>query len=212
MAKRTTKNAHGLTPQQEAFAAGLAAGMTQADAYRRAYPAAIKWKHESVWQTSSALAADTKVRARVADLLAAAAEAAQVDVNEVVRKLALILRADPRELVQVKVGCCPDCHDEEGSPARPPNQECGTCAGEGIQRTVLSDTRNLSPEAAALYAGAKQTKYGIEIIMHSRDAAMEKLMRYLGAYERDNAQQNPLGGFSPQQFFDDIFRKPQSPE
>jgi hypothetical protein len=236
----------GLTPQQEAFAAGIASGLSQADAYRKAYPASVKWRDESVYSKSSGLAADAKVRKRVADLLSTAAEAAQVDVNEVVRWLTDVLRADPRELVQVKTGCCRHCwgeghryqrtvgemnadrelwaekgkkleeFDEQGGigydALQAPNPECPECGGDGLARTVLADTRRISRQAAALYAGAKQTKYGIEILMHSKADVAEKLMKFLGAYERDNAQQNPLGGFSPDRFFADIFRKPQSPE
>ena len=232
----------GLTPQQEAFAAGLAAGLSQADAYRRAYPAAQKWQDSSVYSRSSDLAADSKVRQRVSALMAVAAEAAQVDVNEVVRWLTDVLRADPRELVSVKSGCCRHCwgeghryqrtvgemnadrelwagkgkkleeFDEQGGigydALRGPNPECPECGGDGLARTVLADTRHISRQAAALYAGAKTTKYGIEILMHSKADVAEKLMKFLGAYERDNAQQNPLGGFSPDRFFADIFRKP----
>ena len=242
MAKRIPRTADGLTPQQETFATALAAGMTQADAYRKAYPASAKWKDKSVWEVAARLAADVKVRSRVESLAAQAAAANQLEVNEVVRWLTDVLRADPRELVQVKTGCCRHCwgeghryqrtvgemnadrelwvekgkrveeFDEQGGigydALRGPNPKCPECGGDGLARTVLADTRHISRQAAALYAGAKQTKYGIEILMHSKADVAEKLMKFLGAYERDNAQQNPLGGFSPQQFFADIFRKP----
>lgn len=51
-------------------------------------------------------------------------------------------------------------------------------------------TRHLSPRAAALYAGAKQTKYGIEIQMHSQMEAWEKLAKHLGLYAKDNFQRS----------------------
>jgi hypothetical protein len=53
---------------------------------------------------------------------------------------------------------------------------------------VLNDTRSLSDEARALFAGVKETKEGIEVKLHDQLAALEKLMRHLGAYERDNKQ------------------------
>jgi hypothetical protein len=56
---------------------------------------------------------------------------------------------------------------------------------------VLADTDKLSPEAAILYAGAKQGKYGIEIMLHDKGAALEKVFKHLGLYERDNEQSNP---------------------
>ena len=37
-----------LTPQQEKFALAIAAGNSQADAYREAYPRSKKWKAESI--------------------------------------------------------------------------------------------------------------------------------------------------------------------
>jgi len=148
----------------------------------------------------------------------------EMNAERVVQKLAQIATADPRELVEVKVGCCRCCHgeghkfqrtllemahdrerwaekgkppeefDEQGgvgfNPLLPPHPECPNCGGDGESRTVLKDTRYLSPRAAALYAGAKQTKYGIEIQMHSQMEAWEKLAKHLGLYAKDNFQRS----------------------
>ncbi|ADU36215.1 Terminase small subunit [Variovorax paradoxus EPS] len=154
-------------------------------------------------------------------------ERTQVDADRVVTEAWNIMLADPRELVQVKVGCCRHCwgegfkfqrtigefnHDQEqhalkaGSladfdekggigfdPLKPPHPSCPDCGGDGHARTVLADTRRLSPRAIALYAGAKMTKFGIEIAMHDKGAAMEKLFKHLGLYEKDNQQKtDPL--------------------
>ncbi len=74
-----------------------------------------------------------------------------------------------------------------------PKDDCPICGGDGQARTVLKDTRHLSANAAALYAGAKQTKDGIEIKMHSKLDAIEKLAKHLGVYEKDNQQKaDPL--------------------
>lgn len=154
-------------------------------------------------------------------------ERTQVDADRVVREAWNIAIADPRELVQVQVGCCRYCWgeghrrqrtlseynsarelhrakgepddtwEEEGGigydPLRDPHPGCPECHGDGHPRTVLGDTRKLSPQALALYAGAKETKYGIEILMHSKLDAMEKLAKHLGLYEKDNQQKtDPL--------------------
>ena len=67
------------------------------------------------------------------------------------------------------------------------------CGGDGFSRVALADTRRLSPAAAALYAGAEQTKYGLKVHMHDKLAAMEKLFKHLGLYEKDNEQKtDPL--------------------
>ena len=87
--------------------------------------------------------------------------------------------------------------DEKGGigfdPHKVPNPVCPECMGRGWGRTFISDTRNLSPAAAALYAGVKETKDGFEIKMHSKLDAIEKLAKHLGVYEKDNQQKaDPL--------------------
>ena len=94
----------------------------------------------------------------------------------------------------VEKGKNPAEFDEAGgigfNPLLLPKSDCPICGGDGQARTVLKDTRHLSPKAVALYAGAKQTKEGIEIKMHSKLDALEKLAKFVGLYERDNEQKN----------------------
>lgn len=97
----------------------------------------------------------------------------------------------------VEKGGNPAEFDEAGgigfNPLLLPKEGCPICGGDGMARTVLKDTRTLSPQAAALYAGAKQTKEGIEIKMHSKVEALEKLAKHLGLYAEDNRQRtDPL--------------------
>lgn len=74
-----------------------------------------------------------------------------------------------------------------------PHPECPQCGGDGDARVVLKDTRRLSPQALALYAGAKMGKYGVEVMVHSKMDAIEKLSKHLGIYEKDNQQKaDPL--------------------
>ena len=97
----------------------------------------------------------------------------------------------------VEKGKNPAEFDEAGgigfNPLLLPKDDCPICGGDGQARTVLKDTRHLSANAAALYAGAKQTKDGIEIKMHSKLDAIEKLAKHVGLYEKDNQQKaDPL--------------------
>lgn len=69
-----------------------------------------------------------------------------------------------------------------------PSDDCEGCAGQGVGRTVFKDTRFLSPEAAALFAGVKETKEGLQFLTHSQLDAAEKLAKHLGFYEKDNEQ------------------------
>lgn len=65
--------------------------------------------------------------------------------------------------------------------------------GQGHARTIIKDTRFLSPAAVALYAGAEDTKYGVKVHTHSKVAAIEMLNKHLGLYEKDNQQKtDPL--------------------
>lgn len=79
---------------------------------------------------------------------------------------------------------------------REPNAACQECFGEGVGRTVFKDTSKLSPAAATLYAGVKETKDGLEVKTHSKLDALEKIAKHLGLYEKDNKQRSPLEGIS----------------
>ena len=97
--------------------------------------------------------------------------------------------------------------DEEGgigfNPLRPPYETCPECGGDGLARVVLADTRNLSPQAAALYAGAKQGKNGIEIQMHSKADALDKVFKHLGLYEKE--QEVNINVFPPREVLDAVY-------
>lgn len=71
---------------------------------------------------------------------------------------------------------------------RAPNPDCPQCGGDGQARTVLTPTEKLSPAARVVFAGAKTTRHGIEIAMHSKADALEKVFRHLGLYDADNRQ------------------------
>jgi hypothetical protein len=60
-----------LTPKQEKFAVGIAAGLSQSDAYRAAYSAS-RMKPEQVWQEASRLRWNHKVARRIEELLTVA--------------------------------------------------------------------------------------------------------------------------------------------
>jgi len=74
--------------------------------------------------------------------------------------------------------------DEKGGvgfdPRREPHPACPECFGEGVGREHFHDTRHLSAEGRALFAGVKVTKEGVEIKTHSKERALEALGRHLG--------------------------------
>lgn len=77
-----------LTPKREAFAVGLAEGLSQAAAYRRAYPKSLDWKDATVWRRASEMAADREVQGRVAELAAATAAKSEVKLQHIAAELA----------------------------------------------------------------------------------------------------------------------------
>ncbi|MBI3157609.1 MAG: terminase [Burkholderiales bacterium] len=105
----------GLTPKREAFAAGLAQGLSQAEAYRRAFPRSAAWKDAAVWSKASLLAGDGKVRERVAEIGAKAAAANEFTVAQHLSTL-LALRDEAR-------------HEGQFGPAIKAEELRGKCAG-----------------------------------------------------------------------------------
>lgn len=150
------------------------------------------------------------------------AAGAGITAERVLKEIWNIATADPRDLVEHKVGCCRYCWGSEfrfqrtdrefddakreneharktlaiekrPPPFKPlggkgfhrnrePNPECPECGGDGVGRTVIHDTRKISAGAASLFAGIKETKEGIEVKVHSKDASLEKLCRHLSLF------------------------------
>lgn len=90
-----------LTPKQEAFVQGVVSGLSQRDAYIKAYPAAAKWKPETVDSKASHALADGKVRARYEALQAEAAKQATLSRVKLLTRLDCL--ADAAEKVVKRV-------------------------------------------------------------------------------------------------------------
>lgn len=166
---------------QNAFACALATGMTQAAAFRQAYPRSQRWRDQTVWRKASLLAANGEVQARVSDLCAAAAAKNEVTVERVVRELAKVAFGDLRSVV-------------EWGP-------------DGVSAV---DSNGITDDDAAAVAEVSQAQHGMKIKRYDKVKALELLGKHVGAFKEDNKQRNPLGGFDASSFFDDIFRKPEA--
>lgn len=68
-------------------------------------------------------------------------------------------------------------------PRREPHEDCPECFGEGVERIHLADTRHLSGPARRLYAGVKQTKDGVQVLMRDQDKAIELIGRHLAMFK-----------------------------
>lgn len=89
-----------LTLKQDAFATGVASGMSQAEAYRQAFPLSRKWKDKTVHEKASRLAAEDKVQARIQELRGKAAEANEVTIERIVAEVVKIAFANQRDLMR----------------------------------------------------------------------------------------------------------------
>lgn len=78
-----------------------------------------------------------------------------------------------------------------------PHPDCPECGGEGMETVHIADTRKLKGSAKVLYAGAKQTRNGIEILTRDKDAAVVNLARYLGMLVDKKEFSGPGGGPIP---------------
>ena len=63
---------------------------------------------------------------------------------------------------------------------RDPHPDCPECFGEGVGRAVFKDTARASPAARRLYAGVKLTKDGMEMKLHPKLDALDRLFKHLG--------------------------------
>lgn len=88
-----------LTPKQEAFATGVASGLSQAEAYRQAFPLSRKWKDKTVHEKASRLASEDKVQARIQELRGKAADANEVTIERIVAEVVKIAFANQRDLM-----------------------------------------------------------------------------------------------------------------
>lgn len=63
-----------------------------------------------------------------------------------------------------------------------PVPECPECKGEGVERVIPKDTRNLSPSGRALFAGIEKTAQGLKVKTHDQLAALDKIGKHLGMF------------------------------
>ncbi len=116
----------------------------------------------------------------------------RIDADTVLWKWWQIANADYNELSSVRRVACGYCHggvsmDEGGEPVIDPSKEpdidCQFCKGEGSPFVYIADTSKLSPEAKMLYQGAKETKFGIEVMTADRMKALDNVARHLGMFK-----------------------------
>ena len=141
-----------LTPKQEAFATGVASGLSQAEAYRQAFPQSRKWTDKTVHEKASRLAAEDKVQARIQELRGKAAEANEVTIERIVAEVVKIAFANQRDLMTwgpqgVKLRASDELTDEQAAYIGVP--VAGPYKVDHYRCTVRGVTTNTTPAGPA---------------------------------------------------------------
>lgn len=177
-----------LTERQKRFAFEYVRDFVGTKAYVRA-----GYSEQGAAQGAERLLSNIEVQELVEEHKETIALVAQLSPAWVLKQWMQIASADPNDLVSVKVVPCPGCWLPE-MPIDMPNPQCLKCVGLGVRMVELADTRKLTGAARRLYAGAKQTKDGIEIKMRDQDGALKSLASYLGMEKRISELSGPGGG------------------
>lgn len=175
----TEKKVRALTPQQERFCVEYCKSGNASDAYRNAYPRSQSWKPETLWAQAARTLAVPLVAARVHELQAAARalsdEQFEFGVTEILREAVGIATSDVADLV-----------DDDGD-VLPVKQW-----PKRLRRAVAS--LKVKPEYRVGKDGREFIGYSKEVRFWDKNAALDKLMRINGMFEKDNEQRNPFDG------------------
>lgn len=95
-------------------------------------------------------------------------------------------------------GPFPPYEDEWYDPRKPPNPECPNCRGEGVQVVTARDTRELSPEARAMFQGVEKTQFGLKVNTVSKEKILEWLGKAFGVW-REKEKEEVMQGIIPEE-------------
>ena len=161
-----------LSPKHEAFVqAYVSRGMNGTKAYRAVYPSI---KSDDVAGAAAArLLGNVRVQARIAEIMRAGAERAEVTVEQVVRELKLIGFSDIRKVVSWRNELV--TRTEKGKDGEP--------VMVMMPRVTIVDADKISDEAAAAVAEVSQTVNGaLRVKLHDKHAALVSIGKHLGMF------------------------------
>ena len=102
-----------LTEKQEKFCLNIINGMSQADAYRDAYPG-IKMSDKTVWERASVLAKNNKVKARIDELRAELAKPLIMTAQERLEWLTTVVK-DEEQVIDVRLKASDQMNKMQGA-------------------------------------------------------------------------------------------------
>ncbi len=92
------KNEHGLTAKQEAFSLGVISGLSQSEAYRRAYSCG-NMTTKQIWEESCLLAKTPKVSQRISELRNSVAEETILKASDILNETRRMASVTARDFV-----------------------------------------------------------------------------------------------------------------
>lgn len=157
-----------LTAKQEAFAVAVAKGANASDAYRAAYDAS-RMSLETLHKRASELLKHGGVAGRIEALRAPALRKSELSVERTLQEVARLAYFDPRTLYR-----------GDGQLKRPDEWDDDTAAG--VASIEVLEEYEGKGDDRELVGFTKKLK------LWDKNSAIEKAMKHLGLFERDNAQ------------------------
>ncbi|MEN6540883.1 MAG: terminase small subunit [Mizugakiibacter sp.] len=157
-----------LTTKQEAFCLAAVTSDSASEAYRKVYNTS-RMNEKTVWEAASRMMADPRIEARIAELRAQVAKEVVLTEARVLEEVARIGLFDPRKLFNA-----------DGSPKQITELDDATAAAiAGLE--VIEQFEGSGQDRK--FVGYLK-KYKIA----DKNVALEKLMKHLGMFEKDNKQ------------------------
>lgn len=159
----------GLTPKQDAFALAYVRLGVAAEAYREAYGVG-KMSLNSLHTESKRVLTNPKVAARIAALRAPAIAAAGLTVERTIEEVRRISQVDPRRFFRDDGTMVPMSEWDEDMAA--------AVASVEVIPIMLKGKRGTKPTLG----------YNYKLKFWDKNSGLEKAMKHLGMFEKDNAQ------------------------
>lgn len=158
----------GLTPKQDAFALAYVRLGVAAEAYREAYGQG-RMSQNALYTESKRVLENPKVQARIAALRAPAIKAAGLTVERTLKEVQRISEVDPRRFFR-----------DDGTMVPPSEWDEDMAAAVSFIKAIptLLEGRGSKPTIGYTY----------ELKFWDKNAGLDKAMKHLGLYEKDNAQ------------------------
>lgn len=186
--KESKKNS-ALNIKQEMFCLEyVKASGNATEAYRRAYPGSEKWTPPSLYAKASNLLAQDKVRIRIEAIRAATVHRGVMSAAEALEEVTRLARFDIRKLYRA-----------DGSPI--PIQDLDEDTARCVAGVDIHEEYSGAGEGRVFVGYTKKYKIA------DKNAALEKLLKHHGQYEKDNMQKHPIAEMTDEQLQRFVERK-----